>query len=425
MLVKDLKTLSERMTKFIENHQADMTKLCSQLIQAKSENPPGDVSAAAQIAEDFLAQHGISCQKLEPEKGHITIIGTVGKGRPSLIFCGHIDVVPAGDVSRWHIAPYEGAIENGKLHGRGATDQKGGVAAMLMASAAAEEYANEIGGKVTVACVPDEEAQGPAGVSWLLENKKLTGDMCLITEPTGYLDEKYTVVAGERGAYWLKVIANGKPAHGSTPALGRNAIEMVNAFLLQLKALEMDSVQTPKDAEQLVKNGMKELAGVARKQGIPAGDLTKTLTHYTLNVGMIKGGTKTNVVPEKCEAEVDIRIPAGGRPEGLEEFIRSLLPEKMEYEIIHKTLPSYTPPANQLIKTLQRSVKQVLGYNPVVTYMPATSDAHFFREALSIPTGSFGPGYEELLHAYDEFVYLKDVENAAKVYAKTIAEILS
>ncbi len=423
--MQDLKTVSEKMTKFIENNREELNRLCSRLIQARSENPPGDVSDAAHIAEDFLTQHGISCQKIEPEKGHISIIGTVGKGRPSLILCGHIDVVPAGDASRWRVAPYEGAVENGRLYGRGATDQKGGVAAMLMASAAAEEYANAIGGKVTVACVPDEEAQGPAGVSWLLENKKLTGDMCLITEPTGYLDEKYTVVAGERGSYWIKLVANGKPAHGSTPALGRNAIEMINAFLPQLKALEMDSVQTPKDAEQIVKNGMKELARVAKKQGIPAEELSKTLTHYTVNVGIIRGGTKTNVVPERCEAEVDIRIPAGGRPEGLEEFLRCMLPEKMEYEIIHKTLPSYTPPDNQLIKTLQESVKQVLGYNPVARCMPATSDAHFFREALSIPTGSFGPGYEELLHAYDEFVQVKDVESAAKVYAQTIAEILS
>jgi len=423
--VQDVKTLSERMMKFIENQQANMNRLCSNLIQARSENPPGDVSEAAQVAEDFLTHRGITCQKLEPEKGHITIIGTVGKGRPSLILCGHIDVVPAGDVSQWHVAPYNGAIENGKLHGRGATDQKGGVAAMLMASAAAKEYENEIAGKVTVACVPDEEAQGPAGVSWLLENKKLTGDMCLITEPTGYLDEKYTIVAGERGAYWLRITAHGKPAHGSTPALGRNAIEMTNEFLPKLKALEMGAVKTPRDAEQLIKNGMKQLARVAKKQGIPANSLTKTLTHYTLNTGTIRGGTKINIVPEKCEAEVDIRIPAGGRPEGVEEFVRSLLPEKMEYEVINKTMPSYTAPDNQLIRTLQRGVSQVLGYDPIVRYMPATSDAHFFREVLSIPTGSFGPGYEELLHAYDEFVYMKDVENAAKVYAKTIAEIVS
>lgn len=413
------------MTKFIENHQADTNRLCSKLIQARSENPPGDVSEAAQVIGDFLTQHAINYQRLEPEKGHTSIISTVGRGKRSLILCGHIDVVPAGDVSQWHIAPYDGAIRNGKLHGRGATDQKGGVAAMLMAFAAAKEYENEVAGKVTVACVPDEEAQGPAGVSWLLANRKLTGDMCLITEPTGYLDEKYTVVAGERGTCWLKITAHGNPAHGSTPSLGTSAIEKVTKFLPKLKALTIDSVNTPKDAQELVQNGQKQLGRVAKKQGISPSSLTNTLTHYTVNVGTIKGGTKANVVPEKCEAEVDIRIPAGGHPDGVEEFVRSLLPDKTEYEVINKTLPSYTPADDHLIKTLQKCAKQVFDYNPVVRYMPATSDAHFFREILDIPTGSFGPGYEELLHAYNEFVHLNDVEKAAKVYANTIADIMS
>jgi len=276
---------------------------------------------------------------------------------------------------------------------------------------------------VTVASVSDEEAQGPGGALWLLKNKKLTGEACLITEPTGYLDSEYSIVAGERGTCWLKITAHGKPAHGSTPALGRNAIEMLTKFLPKLKALETEAVKTPKDAETLIKNGEKELRRVAKKQGIPSSSLSKALTHYTVNLGVIAGGTKTNVVPEECMAEVDIRVPAGGHPNGVEEFVRSLLPEKQQYQVINRTMPSYTPADQPLIKAIQRGVKQVFGYSPAATYMAATSDAHFFRELLGIPTVAFGPGYEELAHAYDEFVHLRDVKNAAKVYANVVANI--
>jgi len=332
-------------------------------------------------------------------------------------------VVPAGELDKWSVQPYAGEVKRGRLYGRGATDMKGGVAAMLMAVAAAKDCESELAGRVTVTTVPDEEDQGPAGVKWLLENKKLTGDMCIITEPTSYLDSKYSIVGGERGTCWLKITAHGKPAHGSTPTLGRNAIEMLTEFLPVLKVLETEPVKTPKDAETLIRCGEKELRKTARKQGVSANNLTKTLTHYTVNLGVIAGGTKTNVVAEKCHAEIDIRIPIGGHADGVERFVHSLLSENMEYQVINKTLPSYTVPDHTFVKSVQRSAQQVFGYRPAVTCMAATTDAHYFREQLGIPTVTFGPGYLDLAHAYDEFVYLKDVKNAAEVYANVIAGI--
>lgn len=423
MVRHTLKTLGTRMMEAIEKRRTDLNKLCIELIQAKGENPPGDVSEAAQVVENFLAEEGISYQTFEPEKGHKSVLATVGRGKPSLILCGHIDVVPAGDINKWTVDPYKGEKKRGKLYGRGSTDMKGGVTAMLMALTVAKEHENDLTGKTTVVIVPDEEAQGPAGVQWLLKNKKLQSDMCIVTEPTSYLDEKYSIVAGERGTFWFKITALGKPAHGSTPALGQNAIEMLTRLLPRLKAIEKEAVKTPKDAETLIRNGEKELAEVARKQGIPANSLAKTLTHYTVNLGKISGGTKTNVVPEKCEAEVDIRVPAGGHPDGVEEFVRCLLSENLEYEVINKTMPSYTPADHPLIRAIQEGARKVLGYRPVATHMAATTDAHYFRELLGVPAATFGPGYLDLAHAYDEFIHLKDIENAAKVYADFIANI--
>lgn len=418
-----MKAIDAKIAAAVEKREKDLNRLLSQLIRAKSENPPGDVSEPAHVIEDFLKEEGINCQKYEPSKGHASLLATIGKGKPSLIFCGHVDVVPAGDSSKWTVNPYSAAVENGRLYGRGASDQKGGVAAQLIALAAATDLESQISGKITVASVCDEEAQGPGGALWLLKNKKLTGDMCLITEPTGNVDERYSVVAGERGTCWLKIIAYGKPAHGSTPPLGRNAIEMLTRFLPKLKSLETEAVRTPRDSETLLRNGEKHESRIAKKEGVPARSLRKALTHYTVNVGVIQGGTKANVVPEKCFAEIDIRVPAGGHPNGVEEFVRNLLPENFEHEVINNTMPSYTPAEHPLIKTIQGSAKQVFDYIPTAIYMVATSDAHFFRELLGIPTVSFGPGYGELCHAYDEYVLLKDVKKAATVYSNVIANI--
>jgi len=407
----------------------ELTNLCRELIQAKGENPPGDVQEAAAVVERFIEKDGITCERFEPEKGHVSVIGTVGKGKPGLILCGHIDVVPAGDASKWSFHPYSGDLRKGRILGRGASDMKGGVVAMLMALSVVKDFEADLSGVVTVASVCDEEAQGPGGAIWLLENKKLSGDACLITEPTGYLEDggtgNYSIVAGERGTCWLLITARGKPAHGSLPPLGINAILNLTGFLPKLKGLESSTVGFPKDAVALIRNGKKELARVAKKRRVSVASLTRALDHYTVNVGTVAGGTKVNVVPEKCKAEIDIRVPAGGNPDGVEEFVRSILPEDFDYCVTNRTMPSYTPADNPIIKTVQRGAQPVFGYKPPATYMAATSDAHFFREMLGVPTVAFGPGYGECCHTYNEFVYAKDVVDMAKVYAIVIAKSLS
>jgi len=420
-----LKKLGTKTGEVVERREKELNKLCCEIIQAKGENPPGDVSEAAKVIERFLQTEEVNYQTFEPAKGHISVVATVGRGKPSLILCGHIDVVPAGDLSSWGIHPYEGVMKHGKIFGRGASDQKGGVAAMLMALAAVKDFEDDLPGKITVASVSDEEAKGPGGALWLLQNKKLSGSACLITEPTGYLDSEYSVVGGERGTFWIRVKAHGKPAHASKPVLGRNAVNMLTDFVQKLKALESEAVAIPKEAETLVRNGGQELRRVAEKQGVPVNSLTRTLDHYTTSLGLIKGGTKVNVVPEFCEAEVDIRIPVGGSPDGVEECIRCLLPKNVEYEVINRTLPSFTPATHSLTKAVQQGAKQVFDYKPSATYMAATSDAHFFRELLGIPTVAFGPGYEEVIHTYNEFIYAKDVLNMAKTYANVIVNFAS
>jgi succinyl-diaminopimelate desuccinylase len=418
-----LKKLSVKIDKVLEHRAKELTQLCCQLVRVKSENPPGDVTEVAHVIENFLNAEGINYQTFEPSKGHVSIKATLGQGEPSLILCGHIDVVPAGDLSKWDANPYEGLIKHGKILGRGTTDQKGGVAAMLMAIAALKDLEENLNGKVTVASVSDEEAPGPGGARWLLKNKELNGNACIITEPTGHLDDKYSIVGGERGNCWLRITAYGKPAHGSTPALGKNAIHILTEFLSKLKVLESTGVRIPKDAEMLIQNGRKQLQKTAERQNVPGGSLTRVLNHYTANVGVINGGTKVNMVPEKCAAEVDIRVPAGGNPDAVEEIVRCIMPENFECEVINKASPSFTAATHPLTKAVQWSAKRVLGYRPTATYMAYTSDAHYFREILGVPTVSFGPGYSELAHAYNEYVYVKDVLNMAKVYADVIVNL--
>jgi len=419
-----LKDLNQKTAQILEQHEKDVVHFCSRLIQAGGENPPGDVSKVAEVVEAFLTDYGVSFKKYEPAKGHTDILATVGKGKPTIILCGHIDVVPAGDHKNWNFLPYSGKIEEGTIVGRGASDMKGGIAAMLMAAAALKQVEKELGGTAVFAAVCDEETMGPAGTIWLLKNHKLAGDICLIAEPTGYLHSGYSVIAGERGNLWIRLTAKGKPAHGSTPALGKNAILSLTQFINKIYALEKTAVKTPKNAKTLIRNGKINMAKIAKNMGIKPQELTRTMDHYTVNLGTIHGGTKVNVVPDRCAAEFDIRVPTGGNPDAVEEFVKLILPEDIEYEVTNRTMASYTPAEEPLIKILQTHAKGALGYKPPASYAAATSDAHTFREMLKTPTVAFGPGYADVYHADNEFVRAKDVVDAMKVYTHTIIDYL-
>jgi succinyl-diaminopimelate desuccinylase len=416
--------LNQKVEEILERCEKDVVHFCSRLVQANGENPPGDVSKVAAVVEAFLNEHGVSFQRYEPTKGHANIVATVGKGTPTIILCGHTDVVPAGDLKNWNFPPYNGRIEEGTIVGRGASDMKGGIAAMLTAATALKHVEKELNGTAVFAAVCDEEAMGPAGAIWMLKNHKLDGDICLITEPTGYLHSGYSIIAGERGNLWMRLTAKGKPAHGSTTAFGKNAILALACFINKIYAIEKTPVKTPKDARTLIKNGKIDMTKIAEKMGIKPQELTRTMDHYTVNLGTIEGGTKVNIVPERCEAEFDIRVPAGGNPDAVEEFVKLILPEDFEYEVINRTLASYTPADEPLIRILQTHAKSTLGYKPPALYMAATSDAHTFREMLKVPTIAFGPGYGEVNHAYNEFVHAKDVAVAMKIYTHTIIDYL-
>jgi succinyl-diaminopimelate desuccinylase len=418
-----VKNNEARVLEYINGHGNELIEICSQLIKAKSENPPGDTSEVSEVVKEMLNKSGLSCQIVEPLKGRANVISTIGEGEKNLIICGHMDVVPAGDASKWNFNPFAGELKGNKILGRGAADDKGGVAAALFAAKALSRMETELAGRVTFAMVCDEETGGTYGAKWLLKNGKLKGDMCVITEPTYCKGTGPTIGVGERGLCWFKFTSVGKPAHGSLPALGKNAITQLVKVLDKIKAIEKAKVQTPRDALAPVKSGKRILAGVAKASGVEARKITIALDHYTVNVGRIHGGTKVNVIPEKCEAEVDVRVPIGGSVRGVKELVRLLMPRNVKYEIVNSASPSYTPLNVEFVKKVRECARIVLGFTPPASVTVATSDAHAFRETLNIPVIAFGPGYEG--HVLNESVLTQDLVIASKFYALISLKTLS
>ena len=394
---------------------SEVTRLCSELVRVPSENPPGDVSEAAAIASNWLSERGHELAIYEPGKGRVNVVSSTGDGEPHLLFLGHLDVVPAGDRERWSFDPFCGEIRDGKVLGRGATDMKGGVACAMVVYSVLSDLVEELGGKLTLALTCDEETGGRLGAGWLVEKRLLDADACIVLEPT----TPYAVILGERGICWLKLRAYGRPAHGSVPRLGLNAIMLMARALEKLMELDGERGEIPEEAREVLVD-MERAIEVLRTLGVGEGvqeEIVRACSRVTVNVGVIRGGTKVNVVPDYCEAEVDVRIPYGVSPDSIIERARRLISElggKVEVEALSRVEPSFTSPRAPVCRALEEAAEDLLGCSLMRFLMPATTDARYLR-ARGVPTVVYGPGAVELAHSYDEHVSIEHLEHVSKV----------
>jgi len=149
------------------------------------------------------------------------------------------------------------------------------------------------------------------------------------------------------------------------------------------------------------------------------------LDHSTVNIGVIKGGSKVNIVPESCSADVDVRVPVGTTPAKVRDRVVELLRERgladIECELVSYSNPNYTSPSEKIYALLSRNAKDILGIDLKPLFVTGATDGRFFRLS-GIPAINYGPGELALAHAYNEYVRAEDVIRAAKVIAGTIVD---
>ncbi|MGQ4891797.1 MAG: M20 family metallopeptidase [Candidatus Njordarchaeia archaeon] len=399
--------------KFIDEKGKEIVETLVDLVKAKGVNPPGDTTEAVNVIAKILDTYNIEFEIIEPSPGKKNLIAKVGDGDKKLILNGHIDVVPVGE--GWSRDPFKAEIVGDQIFGRGTTDMKGGVVALLYAFLAMRDISK---GQIIYTAVADEETGGEHGVKYLTENKFIEGDACIVAEPSGsLLHGRYSIVAGEKGNLWIRIIAKGKASHGSMPMLGDSAIKKLSLAINKLPPVFPEKITPPSDAMDLVEYG-KEWMNLVNK------DAGQVIDHITANIGVIRGGSKINIVPDHAEMEVDIRIPIGLNKDEALKRIREVIGDEYEIEIIESTNPSYTPSDEEIVKISREAGFKFLNYDPTPISMPATSDARFFRRA-GIPTLNFGPGFLELAHTKDEYTLISHVKTFAKIYVEIIEKFFS
>lgn len=378
-----------------------VSRICSDLVAIRSENPPGSTADIIEYIRSFLAGIGLPAEVYAHGNGYANLISPGDDAR--LLLCGHVDVVPALP-DGWTRPPFSGIIDETFVWGRGSTDMKGGCAAILAACQALADTGTEIPAGLAFVC--DEETGGENGIRHLLASRRLTPCDCLIAEPT---PARHPCI-GQKGLCRISLVFNGTPAHGSLyPVVGVSAIMEAMAFLEYMKTLHT--------REFPVDPGMKTIlaqSSGALEQEFRIAGIRDVLTRLTYNPGVIRGGEKSNVVAQRCELDLEMRIPFGCSIPDLLADIRSHAAGATV--IVHEThVPSSTDPSSPIVTIACAELERVCGgpVFPIVQW--AASDArHLRREGFRVI--EYGPGEISTLHAVDERVRIDSLEKAVDVY---------
>ncbi|MGQ9723425.1 MAG: M20 family metallopeptidase [Candidatus Jordarchaeum sp.] len=428
---------TDTVLKEVNSRRDDVIKLVQELIRYKTVNPPGDTSDCADFIKDYLSERGLKVKLYESEKGKVSAVGILkGDGDRRFIWDGHIDVVPIAKPDAWTVDPWEGQIVESRIVGRGAADMKGNVgAAMVAASILAEKDIN-LGGDLVLAFVPDEETGGYLGTGYLVDKGVLDGDACIVGEFSPF----NTLCVGEKGILWLNVKASGIPAHASVKFLGVNAIDMLYKFFEDLYQIEEVDRKLPAEFNKIievVQPTLKQLESI----GFPRELLNNMYSRLSVNVGIVKGGEKVNIVPANAEAEIDIRILPGMDYDLVKKEIDQIrkdynnkLWEKypnlkavgIEGITIDETLrfdPSYQKLDAPLVPLMKRVIQKVTGKEPLLFVHTGGTDARFFR-AKGIQSICYGAG-SETPHGTNEYVPIEGLIEATKVYALAAMDFLA
>ena len=249
-------------TKFLE--QADkaeneVAELCSGLVSIDSSHPHGYTDECVEYIKTYLDKHGIQNEVYAKDDKKPNIVAKIGGEKKStILWLGHLDVVPEGKPENWAHPPYSGVNEDGFVYGRGSSDMKGSCAAAMVAARMLNEL-ESVPNNVEFWFTADEEIGGRAGARWLAETGRFKGDVCIIGDGNGGGWKTPSIDLGCKGGAGTKLIARGKTAHGSTPFLGDNAITKLMKGIPWVEKIGEYKLELPPELDAPIKSSIKFL----------------------------------------------------------------------------------------------------------------------------------------------------------------------
>lgn len=407
--------LKPRLIDELRKRQAELFELCSRLIQIPSENPPGETTKLASFIRDHLESRRIPVEWHEPMAGRPNLVATIGSGAPNLVLSGHLDEFPAG--AGWTRPPFSGAIEEGRIWGRGAGDMKAGLAVALTVASLVRELEVPLTGRLTLAFASDEETGGQWGTQWLLGNvAAVRGDACLIGESSG----TWSAGIGEKGVLWMRLRSHGVSGHAAYQQ-GVSAVTVMRAALASVERMHGRKARGDKAVARVI---ARQRSAAERRWGRGTGRLADTLA---VSVGTLQGGGQVNLIPEAAMAEVDFRLPPGLTTGSVEKEARRRINQaarsRVEVVAFNQCDPYVTSPDAALVKLVLDNAKALNRRTVLPVVRLGYTDGRFFRRA-GIPTVVYGPAVHNM-GGPDEYIETADLLEVAAVHVGAVLDLLA
>ncbi len=403
-----------KLDQWIDSHFDEQVKFLQAVIQVPTDTPPGNNTPHALHTAQLLKAYDMQAEPHAVPEAVVHAAGLesitnlivkrqYGQGGKTLALNAHGDVVPPGE--GWTYPPYAGEIHDGRIYGRAAAVSKCDFSTYVFAVRALEALGVPLAGRIEMQFTYDEEFGGELGPGWLLKNNLTKPDLAIAA---GF---SYQIITAHNGCLQFEVTVNGKMGHAAVPTSGVDALQAAVKIMNALYGLN---------------ETYKSIAST-----VPG------INHPYLNIGLIQGGTNTNVIPGKVVLKLDRRMIPEEDPATVEQDIRKAIDQ------VWQAIPGITvdtrrillaralkplPGSDALVAALQQHAEKIFGEKVPACGTPLYADARLYCEA-GIPVVLYGAGprtvEESRAKQPDERLELEDLRRATKVVARTCLDMLA
>ena len=414
--------------------------------------PTGDETPVCEYARDRLAEEGIHSRILESAPGRGNLIARLEgrSGKAGLMFMSHTDVVPVEDEAKWRFPPFSATIANDRVHGRGASDCKGLLTAQLMAMRLLKRNGIELRDSLVLASGADEEHGGRYGFGWLAENHLAEisapfavneGGGTTIDAGGGFA---YVLGVGEKGRLQVEIDVKGTSAHASVPWQGTNALYRLAQVVKSIEEYEperdtstslFNHLSTFAVEHKATPENIDEIIAEVEPTNRRLASVLRALSRMTLTPTMVRGGIKSNSVPESIRLTCDVRT----LPHQDDEYLRQQLGQVLEgipgveYQIDYMAVPNSSPFETDFAQRIRAATARALGRDDV-EMVPGIStgftDSRFTRPLGVITYGFSGTHPDDdpmisYVHGTNESIGIKSLINSTRVMLALAYDMLA
>ncbi|MFB0526839.1 MAG: YgeY family selenium metabolism-linked hydrolase [bacterium] len=312
------------------------------------------------------------------------VIGRIGSGKVRILYDAHMDTVDIGDRKNWKYDPFGAEYKSGTVYGRGACDDKAGVASavyggkLMVALGLRGDYT------LYVACSVEEESAGGKGIEYLIREDRIKPHFVILAEPSSL-----NIIRGHKGRVGLKISVSGKSAHAGTPWKGKNAIYEMAPLIQKIERLNNRLPSAP-----------------------PLGKGTITVTRIDCEKASL------NAIPDNCTIYLDRRTNTKESEQGVKRELKAIIGKSVKLEILQKFFTAWElSQEHPLVVSCVESYKALFKKKPKILLWPFCSNGSYTMGEKGIPTVVFGPGEERFAHSTDEQVKVEQLVQAAMFYA--------